>query len=106
MTNNAFLGSASHIDLADVSYVEHEGGVSCVTVVPDPRLSATAANGFNSFSGITAFRYQIFSGHLHFCSNDGFQTFIGEISLRGTTAISHSDVGYSAQISGQYIGEF
>lgn len=105
MTNNAFLNSASSIDLADVSFVDNDG-ITCLTVVPDPNLSAVGANGFNSFSGLTAQRYQIFSGHMNFCSSDGFQTFVGEISIQGTGAIFHSNTGYYAQVVGRYIGTF
>ena len=71
MTNNAFLGSSSQIDLAYVRLVPTaQGNGSCVVVEPDALLSSVGANVFNAYSGLTADAYQIFSGYMYFCSPD------------------------------------
>src|SRR5918992_1090663 len=59
MTNNAFLGSDSQVDLAFTTF---DPGTQIITVQPDPNLSAVGANVFNARSGLLANAFQIFDG--------------------------------------------
>lgn len=102
MTNNAFLGSDSQIDLA---YTTFDPENQIITVQPDPNLSAVGANIFNARSGLLANAYQIFGGNMQIQSLDNWQTIGGQVNILGTGAIFHSNSPYIAQISGTYAGE-
>jgi hypothetical protein len=102
MTNNAFLGSNSQIDLA---YTTFDPETQIITVQPDPNLSAVGANVFNARSGFLANAYQIFDGAMQIQSLDNWQTITGQVNILGTGAIFHSNSPYIAEISGMYAGE-
>jgi hypothetical protein len=102
MTNNAFLGSDSQIDLA---YTTFDPETQIITMQPDPNLSAVGANIFNARSGLLANAYQIFDGTMQIQSRDNWQTIAGQVNLLGTGAIFHSSSPYIAEISGTYAGE-
>lgn len=102
MTNNAFLGSNSQIDLA---YTTFDPETQIITVQPDPNLSAVGANVFNARSGFLANAYQIFDGAMQIQSLDNWQTITGQVNILGTGAIFHSNSPYIAEISGTYAGE-
>ncbi len=102
MTNNAFLGSDSQIDLA---YTTFDPETQIITVQPDPNLSAVGANVFNARSGFLANAYQIFDGAMQIQSLDNWQTITGQVNILGTGAIFHSNSPYIADISGTYAGE-
>lgn len=102
MTNNAFLGSDSQIDLAFTTF---DPETQIITVQPDPNLSAVGANVFNARSGLLANAYQIFDGAMQIQSQDNWQTITGQINILGTGAIFHSNSPYTAVISGTYAGE-
>jgi hypothetical protein len=106
MTNNAFLGGSSRVDLADMRFIPTtQGDGSCVVIEPDQSLSSIGINVFNAYSGLTADAYQIFSGYMYFCSSDGWETITGEINILGTGALFHSNTEYYATVSGRYIDE-
>jgi hypothetical protein len=102
MTNNAFLGSDSQIDLA---YTTFDPENQIITVQTDPNLSAVGANVFNARSGLLANAYQIFDGAMQIQSLDNWQTINGQVNILGTGAIFHSNSPYIAEISGTYAGE-
>jgi hypothetical protein len=102
MTNNAFLGGDSQIDLA---YTTFDPETQIIAVQPDPNLSAVGANVFNARSGLLANAYQIFDGTMQIQSPDNWQTIAGQLNLLGTGAIFHSNSPYIAEISGTYAGE-
>ena len=102
MTNNAFLGSDSQIDLA---YTTFDPQTQIITVQPDPNLSAVGANVFNAHPGLLANAYQIFDGTMQIQSLDNWQTINGHVNILGTGAIFHSNSPYIAEISGTYAGE-
>ena len=102
MTNNAFLGSDSQIDLAFTTF---DPGTQIITVQPDPNLSAVGANVFNARSGLLANAFQIFDGTMQIQSQDNWQTITGQVNILGTGAIFHSNSPYFAQMTGVYAGE-
>jgi hypothetical protein len=102
MTNNAFLGSDSQIDLAFTTFAPE---TQIITVQPDPNLSAVGANIFNARSGLLANAYQIFDGTMQIQSQDNWQTIAGQVNILGTGASFHSNSPYAAVISGTYAGE-
>ena len=98
-TNTLLLGGRAALDMAYVSSTR-----TCVSINPDPSLSATGLNVFNALSGLTADAYQIFSGTIQICSQDGFQTISGTIDILGTGALFHSNSPYRATVSGSFAG--
>ena len=102
MTNNAFLGSDSQIDLVFTTF---DPETQIITVQPDPNLSAVGANIFNARSGLLANAYQIFDGTMQIQSQDNWQTITGQVNILDTGAIFHSNSPYTAEISGTYAGE-
>jgi hypothetical protein len=102
MTNNVMLGNRAQIDLAFVTF---DTQTNTITVVPDPKVSAVGANGFNSHSGLIANLYQIFDGSMQIQFQDNFKTISGTVDILGTGAIFHSKTRYTGQISGTFIGQ-
>jgi hypothetical protein len=102
MTNSAMIGSRAPIDLALVTF---DAQANAITVRPDPRLSAISANDFNSHSGLLANLYQIFDGSMQIQSQDNFRTISGTIDILGTGAVFHSNIRYTARLSGTFIGK-
>ena len=102
MTNNAFLGSDTQIDLAFVTF---DPDSQTITVEPDPNISAAGPNFFNARSGLLANAFQIWYGNMVIQSQDNWQTITGSVDVLGTGTIFHSNSPYIAQITGTYAGE-
>jgi hypothetical protein len=100
MTNNAFIGSPSRLDLAYVSYFPQ---YALLRSQPDSRIAAVGANIFNALSGITAQAYQIYDGYMDIQYLNGGQNISGVIDVVGRGLTFSSQNRYTARFSGSLL---